>query len=104
MAIKYSSEERNDSNSQVLLRYKKRGDKQMGMTLVELQNVLGDRINVTLSEMKPEQRQTENEQSYLVMNLAKQMINNGDLILRTEKLMAQAKCLKDSIAYRLING
>lgn len=76
----------------------------MGMTLVELQNVLGDRINVTLSEMKPEQRQTENEQSYLVMNLAKQMINNGDLILRTEKLMAQSKCLKDSIAYRLING
>ena len=72
------------------------------MTLVELQTVLGDRINVTLQEMEPEKRQDENEQSYLIMNLAKQMINNGDLILRTEKLMAQTKNLKESVAYSLI--
>ena len=72
------------------------------MTLVELQTVLGDRINVTLQEMEPEKRQEENEQSYLIMNLAKQMINNGDLILRTEKLMAQTKNLKESVAYSLI--
>lgn len=72
------------------------------MTLVELQTVLGDRINITLTEMEPEKRQEENEQSYLIMNLAKQMINNGDLILRTEKLMAQTKSLKESIAYSLI--
>lgn len=74
------------------------------MTLVELQKVLGERIDVTLQEMKPEQRQIENEQSYLIMNLAKQMINNGDLVLRTEKLMAQTRALDNSIAYRLING
>ena len=74
------------------------------MTLVELQGVLGDRINVTLKEMTPEEREIENEQSYLIMNIAKQMINNGDLILRTEKLMAQTKSLKSSIAYSLING
>lgn len=72
------------------------------MTLVELQSVLGERINITLTEMEPEKRQEENEQSYLIMNLAKQMINNGDLILRTEKLMAQTKSLKESIAYSLI--
>lgn len=54
--------------------------------------------------MEPEKRQEENEQSYLIMNLAKQMINNGDLILRTEKLMAQTKSLKESIAYSLIKG
>ena len=72
------------------------------MTLVELQSVLGERINVTLTEMEPEKRQEENEQSYLIMNLAKQMINNGDLILRTEKLMAQTKSLKESVAYSLI--
>lgn len=74
------------------------------MTLVELQGVLGDRIKVTLQEMTPEERQTENEQSALIMNIAKQMINNGDLILRTEKLMAQNRNLHNSIAYRLVNG
>ena len=75
------------------------------MTLIELQKTLGDRIEVTLKKgMTPEQQQIENEESFLVMQLAKQMINNGDLILRTEKLMAQTKALKDSFAYKLING
>lgn len=75
------------------------------MTLVELQKVLGDRIEVTLNNsLTPEERQTENEQSALIMGLAKQMINNGDLILRTEKLLAQNKNLKKSIAMNLITG
>lgn len=73
------------------------------MKLVELQKVLGERIEITLKEdLTPEQRQTENEASYLIMNLAKQMINNGDLILRTEKLLAQTRILKESVAYNLI--
>lgn len=74
------------------------------MTLVELQKVMGDRILVTLSEMTPEERQTENEQTSLIIETAKQMINNGDLILRTEKLMAQTKSLTHSIAMDLIVG
>ena len=74
------------------------------MTLIELQEILGNRIEITLKEMNPEQRIIENEQSALVMNLAKQMINNGDLILRTEKLAAQAKNLKESYAMKLITG
>lgn len=74
------------------------------MTLIKLQEVLGKRIEITLKEMSPEQRIIENEQSALVMNLAKQMINNGDLILRTEKLAAQAKNLKESYAMKLITG
>lgn len=75
------------------------------MTLVELQKVLGDRIEITMQkDMTPEERQIENEESALIMGLAKQMINNGDLILRTEKLMAQTKALKESYAYKLING
>ena len=74
------------------------------MTLMELQKVLGDRITVTLKEMTPEERQTENEESALIVEIAKQMINNGDLILRTEKLMAQQKNLHESIAYKLISG
>ena len=75
------------------------------MTLVELQGVLGDRIEVTLDQnLTPEERQTENEQSFLIVNLAKQMINNGDLILRTEKLAAQNKSLKNSVSMKLIMG
>ena len=73
------------------------------MKLVELQKVLGDRIEISLDKtLTPEKRQEENEQSALIMGLAKQMINNGDLILRTEKLMAQCKTLTESIAYQLI--
>ena len=55
------------------------------MTLVEVQKILGDRIEVSLKDDKtPEERQQDNEQSALIMNLAKQMINNGDLILRSK--------------------
>lgn len=74
------------------------------MTLIKLQEILGDRIEVTLEEMSPEQRAIENEQSVIILNLAKQMINNGDLILRTEKLAAQNRNLKESYAMKLING
>lgn len=75
------------------------------MTLVDLQGVLGDRIQVTLDKsLTPEERQTENEQSHMIVNLAKQMINNGDLILRTEKLAAQTKALEHSVAMMLIKG
>lgn len=75
------------------------------MTLIELQDVLGDRVKVTLDDnLSPEERQTENEQSVIITNLAKQMINNGDLILRTEKLAAQTKSLKNCAALRLITG
>ena len=80
------------------------GQQEGKMTLIELQEILGNRIEITLKEMNPEQRIIENEQSALVMNLAKQMINNGDLILRTEKLAAQAKNLKESYAMKLITG
>ena len=75
------------------------------MTLMELQNILGDRINVTLDKsLTPEARQTENEQSRIILGLAKQMINNGDLILRTEKLAAQNRDLQRSCAMQLIRG
>lgn len=75
------------------------------MTLIELQDVLGKRISITLREdLSPEQRQIENEQSQIICNMAKQMINNGDLILRTEKLMAQTKSLTESYAMKLICG
>lgn len=75
------------------------------MSLVELQKVLGDRITLTLKEDKtPEQRQMDNEQSYLIMNIAKQMINNGSLILNIEKLAAQNRNLEELVSLSLING
>ena len=74
------------------------------MTLIELQDILGDRIKLTLSDMETEKRVIENEQTALIIETAKQMINNGDLILRTEKLAAQAKNLKESYAMKLITG
>jgi len=75
------------------------------MTLLELQDVLGQRITATLREdLTTEEREIENAQSQLVCDLAKQMINNGDLILRTEKLAAQSKALKSSAAMKLIKG
>lgn len=73
------------------------------MTLPELQGVLGDRIRVTLKEgMTTEEREIENAQSALVVEMAKQMINNGDLILRTEKLASMNRALEDSVAMELI--
>jgi hypothetical protein len=75
------------------------------MTLIELQDILGSRIEVTLrKDLTPEERQEENEQSALIVSIAKQMINNGDLILRTEKLSAQSKSLKESYALKLVAG
>jgi len=75
------------------------------MTLIELQDILGSRIEVTLrKDLTPEERQEENEQSALIVSIAKQMINNGDLILRTEKLSAQSKSLKESYAIKLVAG
>ena len=78
----------------------KKGD---NMTLVELQGILGDRVRVTLrDDMTPEERQIENEQSRMIMLLGKQMINNGQLILQTEKLAAQNKSLVSSVAMKLV--
>lgn len=75
------------------------------MTLIRLQEVLGHRIEVTLrDDMTTEERMIENEQTNLILEAAKQMINNGDLILRTEKLAAQNKALEHSVAMTLIKG
>ena len=75
------------------------------MTLVRLQEILGIRIETTLrDDMSPEERQIENAQTELILGAAKQMINNGDLILRTEKLASQNKALEKSVAMTLIKG
>lgn len=62
------------------------------MTLVELQKVLGDRIAIHNDlAMDSEERVKENETSDIIARLAKQMINNADVVLRTDKLISEGK-------------
>ena len=57
------------------------------MTLLELQKVLGERIEIAKNkELSSEQKKEEIETSDIVARLAKQMINNADIILRTDKM------------------
>ena len=73
------------------------------MTLVELHSIMGNRITVTLkNDMTPEERATENEQTKIIIGVAKQMINNGKLILEYEKALAQAKTLQKSVLADII--
>ena len=73
------------------------------MTILELQKILGERIRITLSDdLTPEQRKIENEQSALVMNLGKQLINGADLVLRHETLEAKSKSLTKSNMSKVI--
>lgn len=66
------------------------------MTLNELQDKLGRQIEMLTDEKTPfAMRKKEAELSMTVSSLAKQMINNADVILRTEKLIADGK-LNDS--------
>lgn len=73
------------------------------MTLVELHDVMGDRITTTLREdMTTEERTVENEQTRIIIGVAKQMINNGKLILEYEKALAQQKTLTKSVLADII--
>lgn len=68
------------------------------MTLFELQKVLGERIEITNDlAMDAEERTRENEKSDMIARLAKQMINNADVILRTDKLIAEGKLTQSTI-------
>lgn len=72
------------------------------MTLLELQKVLGERIEITNGmAMSEEERAKENEKSEIIARLAKQMINNADVILRTDKMRSEGK-LKDSAIDKVV--
>ena len=62
------------------------------MTLIELQKILGERIEITNDlAMNNEERKIENKKSEVIAKLAKQMINNADIILRADKLITENK-------------
>ena len=68
------------------------------MTLYDLQKVLGERIEITNDmALSDEERKKENEKSDIIARLAKQMINNADVILRTDKLISEGKLKKSTI-------
>lgn len=67
------------------------------MTLLELQKVLGERIEIAnQKDVDAETRKTDNETSQIIASLAKQMINNADVVLRAEKLVSEGKLKKNS--------
>jgi hypothetical protein len=69
---------------------------------MELQKILGERIRiVSNTEMSMDERKKEAELSQTISSLAKQMINNADVVLRTEKLVAEGK-LENSNIEKLI--
>lgn len=72
------------------------------MTLVELQNKLGEQIDLLTDPTTPHQaKKALADVASTVSSLAKQMINNADVILRTEKLVAEGK-LKDSSIEKMV--
>ena len=72
------------------------------MTLIELQQVLGERISIAIDkDMSMEDRKKETELSRTISSLAKQMINNADIVLRTNKLVAEG-ALKDSTIEKMV--
>lgn len=72
------------------------------MTLAELQDKLGEQINLITDEKTPyEAKKKLADVATVVSSLAKQMINNADVILRTEKLIAEGK-MKGSTIEKMI--
>lgn len=72
------------------------------MTLVELQNKLGEQIELLTDKDTPyAAKKSLAEVSQTISSLAKQMINNADVVLRTEKLIADGK-LQDSSIRKMV--
>ena len=68
------------------------------MTLTELQDKLGEQITLITNEKTPyEAKKKLADVATVVSSLAKQMINNADVILRTEKLIAEGKLNESKI-------
>lgn len=74
------------------------------MTLVELQEVLGKQIENLTDEREPfENKRRIAENALVVSSLAKQMINNADVVLRSVKFVADYK-LEDSTVKDMVTG
>ena len=73
------------------------------MTLYELQKILGERIELTNKmDMSNEETKKENEKADMIARLAKQMINNADVVVRTDKLISEGKLNKESTISKIV--
>ena len=73
------------------------------MTLIELQNKLGEQIDaLTDPDTSFEYKKQVAEISYVISSLAKQMINNADIVLRRDKMVSEGK-LKHATINKLID-
>ncbi len=74
------------------------------MTMVQLQDILGDQIN-TVNGLSVDADDADRKKAYdkadVIARLAKQMINNADVILRTDKLAGEGK-LSDSTIQKVV--
>ena len=62
------------------------------MTLIELQKKLGEQIELLTAEDKTwAEKKNISENAMVIASMAKQMINNADVMLRYEKLEADKK-------------
>ena len=74
------------------------------MTLVTLQKVLGEQIELISDQvMEDEERKQAFEKADIIARLAKQMINNADVILRTDKLAGEGK-ISDSTIQKVVGN
>ena len=68
------------------------------MTLVELQIILGENVeNIHALDVDDEESAKVMNKGEAIARLAKQMINNADVILRTDKLIAEGKLSNSTI-------
>lgn len=68
------------------------------MTLIELQQKLGEQVDLLSNPNASYQsKKAMAEIAQTISSLAKQMINNADVILRTEKLVSDGKMKHSNI-------
>lgn len=73
------------------------------MTLVELQNILGERIKIANDpNLDENSKKAEAETSKTIASLAKQMINNADVVLRAEKFMKEVGNTETSVISKFL--
>ena len=73
------------------------------MNLIELQDVLGKSIKkITDNNFNFEEKEEVLKEAEYVAKIAKQMINNADIILRSEKAMSEGQNLRNM--REIING
>lgn len=72
------------------------------MTLVELQNILGRNVESIMNAKTGNEIEIAKYNATYVTLIAKQMINNADVVLRTEKLIAEGKLTKDNAVSKIV--